>query len=90
MQLAPVLLWTVDGPLLDQAGMFQKREVPPQAEGACLQRALFFPEYCRALFVLMSTTAVASRGSYLGIRAAHKVRAHARFAKLPQELALLA
>src|ERR1700720_542678 len=38
----------------------------------------------------MSTTAFASRGSYLGIRAAHKVRAHARFAKLPQELALLA
>ena len=24
MQLAPVLLWTVDGPLLDQAGMFKK------------------------------------------------------------------
>ena len=46
--------------------------------------------YCRALFEVMSTTAFASRGSYLGIRAAHKVRVHARFAKLPQELALLA
>ena len=28
MQLAPVLSWTVDGPLLDRAGMFKKNALP--------------------------------------------------------------
>jgi hypothetical protein len=29
MQLAPVLLWTVDGPFLDQAGVFKKEFASP-------------------------------------------------------------